>query len=122
MDGVRIGEDVVGGLPIGVLVGSAKARDSERRRISKRSTEVGGRGPVPRRSCERIDNRGRVVAEEALGKRHVIRPSADIVAHCEQVRQLPTSLLAKSDQVDGLAPGGSFLCTLGCRHLANDAR
>src|SRR5205807_1443816 len=86
--------------------GSAKARDSERRRISKRSTEVGGRGPVPRRSCERIDNRGRVVAEEALGKRHVIRPSADIVAHCEQVRQLPTSLLAKSDQVDGVARSG----------------
>ena len=26
MDGVRIGEDVVGGLPIGVLVGGAKAR------------------------------------------------------------------------------------------------
>src|SRR5436305_15236688 len=47
--GVRIGEHVVGGLPIGVLVGGAKARDSECRRISKCSTEVGGRGPVPRR-------------------------------------------------------------------------
>ena len=62
VDGVRIGEDVVGGLPIGVLVGGAKARDSECRRISKCSTEVGGRGPVPRRSCERINDRGRIVA------------------------------------------------------------
>src|SRR5207237_5255340 len=85
VDGVRIGEDVVGGLPIGVLVGSAKARDSERRRISKRSTEVGGRGPVPRRSCERIDNRGRVVAEEALGKRNVIRARAAYAHHCDTV-------------------------------------
>src|SRR5690242_21248431 len=57
MDGVCIGEDVVGSFPIGVLVGGAKARDSECRRISKCSTEVGGRGPDPRRSCERIDRK-----------------------------------------------------------------
>jgi hypothetical protein len=37
---VRVGEDVVGGLPIGVLVGIAKARHSERRAVGKRSSEV----------------------------------------------------------------------------------
>jgi hypothetical protein len=31
---------VVGGLPIGVLVGIAKARHSERRAVGKRSSEV----------------------------------------------------------------------------------
>ena len=50
VQGVRIGEDVVGGLPVGVLVGGAKARYPERCRISECSTEVGGRGSVPRRS------------------------------------------------------------------------
>ena len=39
---VRVGEDVVGGLPIGVLVGIAKARHSERRAVGKRSSEVRG--------------------------------------------------------------------------------
>ena len=37
---VRVGEDVAGGFPIGVLVGIAKGRHSERRAVGKRSSEV----------------------------------------------------------------------------------
>src|ERR1700746_15148 len=51
LDGIRVGEDVVGGFPVRMLVGGAETRHPERRRISERSPEVGGRGPVPRCSC-----------------------------------------------------------------------
>jgi hypothetical protein len=40
VDGVRVGKDVVGGFPIRLLVGSAKARYPERCRISECSTKV----------------------------------------------------------------------------------
>jgi hypothetical protein len=85
VDGVRVGEDVVGGLPIRMLVGGAKARYPERRRISECSTEVGWRGPGPRRSFERIDDRDRIVSEKALGQYHVIRPAARIAGGGEKV-------------------------------------
>ena len=79
VDGVCVGEDVVGGFPVRMLVGGAETRHPERRRISECSTEVGGRGPVPRCRCERIDDRGRIVGEKALGQRRVIRPIAAVV-------------------------------------------
>src|SRR5690348_14431642 len=92
-----------------MLVCGAKARYPERRCISECSAEVGGRGPVPRRYCERVDDRGRIVAEKALGKRRMIRPISDVLVHGEEVRQLPTGLLAQRDEIDRLAPGGPFL-------------
>ena len=68
-----------------MLVGGAEARYPKRRRISECSTEVGGRGSVPSRSCERIDDHDGIVAEKALGQRHVIRPTAGVVTGCEEV-------------------------------------
>jgi hypothetical protein len=63
---VRVGEDVVGGLPIGVLVGIAKARHSERRAVGKRSSEV-------RRSCacedcrlKSVNDIRRIIAEQLI--------------------------------------------------------
>ena len=76
VDGIRVGEDVVGGFPIRMLVGGAKPRYPERRRISECLTEVGRRGPVPSRNCERIDDHDGIVAEKAPGQRRVIRPIA----------------------------------------------
>ena len=67
VDGVRVGEDVVRGFPIGVLIGGAEARNPEGGRISKRSTEIGGGCPTPRCSCERRYDSGGIVAEKALG-------------------------------------------------------
>src|ERR1700730_5420080 len=43
LDGIRVGEDVVGGFPVRMLVGGAETRHPERRRISERSPEVGRR-------------------------------------------------------------------------------
>jgi hypothetical protein len=40
VDGVRVGKNVVGGFPIRLLVGSAKARYPERCRISECSTKI----------------------------------------------------------------------------------
>jgi hypothetical protein len=45
VDGVREGENVMGGLPIRVLVGGAKARYPNACRIGERSAEIGGSGP-----------------------------------------------------------------------------
>ena len=55
VDRVGVSEDVVGRFPIGVLVGSPKARYPKRRCIRKRSTEIGRRGPLACGSGERID-------------------------------------------------------------------
>ena len=68
MDGICIGEDVVGGFPIGMLVGSAKARDPQRCRTGECLTEVGSSSAVPRRGAERSDDRDRIVGEKALGQ------------------------------------------------------
>ena len=53
VDGVRIGEDVVGSFPVGMLVGGAEARHPQRRRIGERAAEIGGRGAGLRRGLER---------------------------------------------------------------------
>jgi hypothetical protein len=67
VESVRVGEDVMGGLPVRVLVGSPKARYPQRRRVSKRSAEIGGRGPLACGSGERIDYFGGIVAEKPIG-------------------------------------------------------
>jgi antitoxin (DNA-binding transcriptional repressor) of toxin-antitoxin stability system len=68
---VRVGEDVVGGLPIGVLVGIAKARHSERRAVSKRSAEVRRSGACKDCRLKSVNVIRRILAEQILGKRHV---------------------------------------------------
>ena len=55
MNGIRIGEDVMGGFPVGMLVGGAEARHPERRRIGECSPDIGGRGSLMRCGGERID-------------------------------------------------------------------
>jgi hypothetical protein len=72
VDRVGVSEDVVGGLPIGVLVGAAKARQPERRRIGEGAAKFGRSGARADRCPERIHDRHRVVAEERLSERHVI--------------------------------------------------
>ena len=46
VNGVSIGEDVVGRLPVGVLVGTAEACHPKRRRIGEGAAEVGRSGPA----------------------------------------------------------------------------
>ncbi len=75
MDGVGIGEDVMGRLPVGVLVGTAEARHPERRRIGEGAAKIGGSGPRSDRRLERVHDRDRVVAEERIRERRVIRPA-----------------------------------------------
>src|SRR5215472_6342749 len=122
VESVRVGEDVMGGLPVRVLVGSPKARYPKRRRISKRSTEIGGRGPLACGSSERIDYFSGIVAEKRVGQSNVIRPIADLVAGREEVRQLEPGPLAQGDEVDRLAPRCAFLSTPSCSHLTDHAR
>src|SRR6266404_628231 len=122
MDGIRVGEDVVSGLPVGMLVGGAKARYPECRRISECLTEVCRRSPGPCRGFKRIDDRNRIVAEKALGQHRVIRPIAGFAGGGEESGQVQRSLLAQSDEIDGLAPSRPFLSPPSCRQLADHAR
>ena len=62
----------MGGLPVGVLVGTAEARHPERRRIGEGAAEVGGRGSRPDRRLQRGHDRNRIVAEEQMGERRMI--------------------------------------------------
>jgi hypothetical protein len=72
VDGVGVGEDVMGRLPVGVLVGTAEARHPERRRVGEGAAEVGGRGSRPDRRLQRGHDRNRIVAEEQMGERRMI--------------------------------------------------
>src|SRR6516162_2387406 len=122
VESVGVGQDVMGGLPVRVLVGGPKARYPERRRISKRSTKIGGRGPLACGSGERIDYFSGIVAEKPVGQSDVIRPIAGLVPGREAVRQLEAGPLAQGDEVDRLAPRGAFLSTPSCSHLTDHAR
>ncbi len=66
---VRVGEDVVGGLPIGVLVGIAKARHSERRAVSKRSAEVRRSSACEDCRLESLNDIRRIIAEQLSASR-----------------------------------------------------
>jgi hypothetical protein len=90
--------------PSRMLVGGAKPRYPERRRVSECATEVCRRSPGPRRGFKGIDDRNRLVAEKALGQRCMIRPAACIAAGGKEVGQVHSSLLGQSDEIDGLAP------------------
>ena len=72
MDGIGIGEDVMGRLPISVLVGAPEACQQERGRIGEGTTKVGSRSARRDGRLERIQDRPRVIAEERLSERHVI--------------------------------------------------
>ncbi len=63
VDCVRIGEDVVGSFPVGMLVGSAETGDPERCRIGQCPAEIGGRRAGLRRGLERLDDCDRIVGE-----------------------------------------------------------
>ena len=120
--GVRIGEDVVGGFPIGVLVCGAEARYPKRRRISECSTKIGGSCPIPRCSCERRNDRGRIVTEEALGQCHVIRPALHIAAGEKRWGNSRPARWHRAMRSMGSAPCCPFLSTPRCHHLADHAR
>ena len=122
VNGVSIGEDVVGRLPVGVLVGAAEARHPERRRIGERAAEVGGRGPGSDRRLDGVHDRGRIVAEERLGRalRDPTSARAPRPAR-EQVRQFRSRRVAQSDEIDRLTPGRRLLGTARGDHLADHA-
>ena len=110
-------------LPVGVLVGIAEPRHPERRRISERAAEVGRSGPCADRRLEGVHDRGRIVAEQRLGRAprgptsaRAPRPAANrsgSSAGCS---------LAQRDEIDRLAPGGRFLGAARRHHLADHGR
>ena len=71
LKGVGVSEDVVRGLPIGVLVGIAKARHSERRAVSKRSAEVRRSSACEDCRLESLNDIRRIIAEQLSGERRM---------------------------------------------------
>jgi hypothetical protein len=64
VDGIGIGEDVVGRLPIGVFVGSPEVCQSECRRVREGSAKVGSSSAFPDRRLKAIHDGHRVIAHE----------------------------------------------------------
>jgi hypothetical protein len=65
---------------------------------------------------------GRIVTEQLLGERRVVRPAMCAAASNEQFRQLAGCFVAQGNKINGLAPGGRLLCATGSHHLADDSR
>ena len=94
MNGVSVGEDVMGGFPVGMFVGGTKTRHPERRRIGERAAEVGGTGTGTSGGFERINDRDRIVSEKPLGEQDVIRPAVCRTVLCEKAGQFQSRFLA----------------------------
>jgi hypothetical protein len=70
VDGVDLGEDVMCGFPIAVLIRISKASNPERCPVSKRSTEVSRSGAGADRCLESVNDPERIVTEQLLGERN----------------------------------------------------
>ena len=122
MNGVGIGEDVVGRLPVGVLVGAAEASHPERRRVGKGAAKVAGSGPGSDCRLESIHDRNRVVAEERAGERRMIRPAAPASTGREQARELRCHRMAQGDEIRRLTPSSRFFGAARGNHLTDHGR
>jgi hypothetical protein len=73
---VRVGEDVVGGLPIGVVVGIAKARHSKRRAVGKRPSQVRRSGACEDCRLKSVNDIRRIIAEQLIVAGFATAPQA----------------------------------------------
>src|SRR6516164_9758909 len=92
--GIGISENVVGRLPIGVLVGGPEACQPERRRVGEGTAEVASNSAGPDRRLKGIHNRRWVIAEKCLSKRRVTRPAVHVGPGSEQIGQLGATFRA----------------------------
>jgi len=122
VDRVGVGEDVVGRLPVGVLVGITEACQPKRRAVSQRSAKAGRSGACADRRLDGVDDPGRIVSEQLSGERDVLRPAMHASASSEQFQQLARCFVTQRDEIDRLTPGGRLLGATGRYHLADDSR
>ncbi len=88
---VGVGEDVMGGLPVGVFVGVAKARHSYRRGVSDLLAKVRRSGPLANCRLDRVNDPSRIIAKEVLGESRVVRPAVRSPADDEESRSSLTN-------------------------------
>src|SRR3982750_2296445 len=81
VDRVGVSKNVVGRLPVGMLVGAAEPGYSERGRIGQRTAEVHGSRPRPGCGLERADNGFWFLAQQVFSQGRVLRPGA-VVSCC----------------------------------------
>jgi hypothetical protein len=103
MHRVAVGENVTCSFPIPVLVRSAKPRDSQRGRVTKRAAEV-GQGSFRNCSLQRADDPAGIVAQEILAQFDLLEPRASITTGCETGRQIGGRICAQRHEIRGLAP------------------
>lgn len=122
VEGVGVGEDVVGRLPIRMLICGSKTCHAERRRIGKCFAKVGRRSPGPRSAFQLINDTGRFFRQKPVGQIRMVRPPARAAADRDETKQFTNSALAQGVEVNGLAPRCRFLGTARFGHLADDGR
>ena len=117
---VGVGEDVMRRLPVGVLVGVAEAGHPKSRPVSERSAEVCRNGALTDCSLDRVDDPGRIIAQQLYGERRVVRSATRAAVCREQLRHLRGRFVAERNKIDRLARFGRFLCAARRHHLADD--
>ena len=86
MDRVGVGEDVVGRLPVAVLIGIPKARKAKSCPISQGPAKVSGTGASADRCLERVNDLRGIVTEQLPGKHRMLRPATHASASSELFR------------------------------------
>jgi hypothetical protein len=123
MQPVAIGESVVCGLPVRMLVGGAEPGDAQCRGIGERTAEIGcsGTGAQRRRQC-RDDPLG-IVGEQLPGQLDVRSPPPALgAAGRQQIRQFGRRRLAQSHQIERMTPRIQLLTATGADQLIDDGR
>ena len=104
VDGVGVGEDVKGRLPVGMLVRGAETRHAQRCRVGQRAAEIGRGRPRQDRRLERRQDRVGIVAEEGGGQLRMIRPAIATQRRPEKLGEFRRRFIAQSDKIHGVAP------------------
>ena len=94
VNGVGVGEDVKGRLPVGMLVRGAETRNAQRRRVGQRAAEIGRGRPRPDRRLERRQDGVRIIAKEGGGQLRMIRPAIGTARSLEKPGELRREFIA----------------------------
>jgi hypothetical protein len=94
VNGVGVGEEVEGRLPVGMLVRGAETSNAQRRRVGQRAAEIGRGCPHPDRRLERRQDRVRIIPEDGRGQLRMTRPAIAAMRSSEKLGKFRRRFIA----------------------------
>ena len=112
MQRIAIGEGVVRGLPVGMLVCGAKPGDAQRRGIGESATEIGCGGTSPQRRRQCRDDPFGIVGQQLTRQAAALSTTGR-----QQIAQFSGRRFAQFDQIERMTPDVQLLAAAGADQL-----